>query len=828
MSLDLRRELSTYGRYLEDLAPPIAPEEYEPATIPLRQRPRYRYGRHRALVAAVGAAVLVLLAVGAATLVLTNESEDPAEEPAVTTAPPPATTSPPATTAAPEPGPTTEESPGGEQPAMVAVVDPVAVQTATAVAVTPRGEALVAYVSDGTVKLARCADSTCATPETLHESQTDEKSFLDLEVKSDGSPVLLYGTSNGGTLVACSDPECNEAGSIEIAGAGVFDLAVGVDDRPVLLRESDDRLEFLRCADVACSSLGAPSVVGPGDVGARVTVDASGSPAILYWFEADGARGEFNLVRCASSDCEQPSAPVGLGITPAPESNAVLTFLDDELPAIAFIDPGVGPRTLRCGDPECSDPDERRLGVPIPVPSAEGLGAVASGPAGGLTMTYIGVARIFMAVCADPDCATADVREISGCACEAPDLAIGDHGNPVLSYSDDAGVVLLTCADVTCGAGAVLSSPESEVPPTTPIPDGDGEWVETSPEDAGLDGASGFGSVATTGVGLIASGEVCDPSGCSLMGWVSAEGRRWRRFEPPTGFDPGNVADGGPGVVALVTVAADPQQPVDSVVFGSADGVVWRRLHVFGTRTPREDGGFDGLYVERVFAGPVGLVAYGFESDVGLVVWTSVDGEAWTRVAPAAGGFFASTPLPIRVVREMASVGSRYFMWGEIWSAEGEPFDVEVAAWRSSDLVDWEYVGPAGAVSPTSFLLSGVAWPGGLLLRSAPADEGGQWLGDTETFWVSRDGETWTGFEGDTSVFRELGGQIFPVGNGLGAITDDERGRVVWTSTDGRTWRYLDDVISGIDAIAFTGETFVGLGHTEDGRPTSWIWTENG
>jgi hypothetical protein len=399
-------------------------------------------------------------------------------------------------------------------------------------------------------------------------------------------------------------------------------------------------------------------------------------------------------------------------------------------------------------------------------------------------MTYIDFRRLYMAVCRDAECTQPEVVEISGCACEPPSLAVTAGGNPVVSYSDDHGVAVFNCVDPTCGEGTAIS-PGTAIPKRPdPIPEGEGGWIQTSPAEAGFEGALMLSGLTSTRFGLFASGNVCEATfACIERGWISADGRVWESFAAPSGFDADRVVEGGPGLVALSTFDAETLEPggdpVDSAVYGSTNGRVWEQLHFFGTRLPVDGDGFEGLYVADVFAGSDRLVAYGFEAGTGLVIWTSFDGSSWERVSPSGGGYFGSTPLPSRVVHGMASVGDRYFMWGEMWSGAGEPFDVEIAVWRSDDLADWEYLALPTDGSPTGLIRSGTAWTAGLLIRGLLCEEGGSCSTDTETFWVTTDGTVWDLFAGDTSVFHEWGGEIFPMGSQLGVFTDDERGRAL-------------------------------------------------
>jgi len=117
--------------------------------------------------------------------------------------------------------------------------------------------------------------------------------------------------------------------------------------------------------------------------------------------------------------------------------------------------------------------------------------------------------------------------------------------------------------------------------------------------------------------------------------WTSVDGINWSRVPHDetvfgTGGNPSmlSVTVGGPGLVA---VGADyhPLSLAETPVWTSPDGITW-------TRVP-DDVTVRGVMTSVTAEGP-GLVAVGDDASVSQairwsqMVWTSVDGIAWSRV----------------------------------------------------------------------------------------------------------------------------------------------------------------------------------------------------
>jgi hypothetical protein len=193
--------------------------------------------------------------------------------------------------------------------------------------------------------------------------------------------------------------------------------------------------------------------------------------------------------------------------------------------------------------------------------------------------------------------------------------------------------------------------------------------------------------VTAGGPGLVAVGE----GDQGALVWTSVDGLSWSRVphdEAVFGLTLGDgnamtgVTAGGPGLVAVGSDGLNSDAPTGrarAVVWTSVDGFTWSRLAhdeaVFGGEG--DQGMFD------VTVGGPGLVAVG-EDDQGAPVWTSADGITWSRIPPDET-FFG------RWVRIFdVTVG------GPGLVAFGND-DLGAAAWASVDGISWSRIPlPAG------------------------------------------------------------------------------------------------------------------------------------
>lgn len=206
-------------------------------------------------------------------------------------------------------------------------------------------------------------------------------------------------------------------------------------------------------------------------------------------------------------------------------------------------------------------------------------------------------------------------------------------------------------------------------------------WSRAPDFDAILDGG-GMSSVTVFGTGLVAVGDGAV--------WTSVDGIVWSQVphdEPIFGGGPDvevgvwDVTVGGPGLVAVGVDWSGPD--AGAAVWTSLDGLIW-------TRVPHDEEVFGGAGVQGISgvtaAGP-GLVAVGTERSgrQQAVVWTSVDGLTWTRVARDESGSLDGGQMNSVVVADSGLVAVGWTGW------IGGP-NSEAAVWTSEDGIIWSRV----------------------------------------------------------------------------------------------------------------------------------------
>jgi hypothetical protein len=207
--------------------------------------------------------------------------------------------------------------------------------------------------------------------------------------------------------------------------------------------------------------------------------------------------------------------------------------------------------------------------------------------------------------------------------------------------------------------------------------------------------------------------------------WLSHDLATWERIDDasfvadqpqhPDGPEPAltlnSVTQGGPGLVAVGESSQFAEvtrnlatADVRAVVFTSEDGQRW-------TRIPHDEalfGGSERATMKAVIEGGPGLVAIGYSPPRGPLAWTSVDGLTWQR-----HDRFAGRSSDVRLLDVVATTDPRLGLVavGQDWGPfTGSPRD-RVAVYTSRDGRSWTRSGDR-ALSlgrPHQALLSGVA-----------------------------------------------------------------------------------------------------------------------
>ena len=331
-------------------------------------------------------------------------------------------------------------------------------------------------------------------------------------------------------------------------------------------------------------------------------------------------------------------------------------------------------------------------------------------------------------------------------------------------------------------------------------------WSVVSQDGAVSDG-EGIFSMTRGGSGLVAvgmegnRGPWAKNSDTDAAVWTSPDGITWSRVphdETVFGGEHSQVMSsviaGGPGMVA---VGWDGQgilndiPDVDAAIWTSVDGETWSRV-------PHDEDVLGGAWIESVTLGGPGLVAVGgtggYNTDGDAVVWTSVDGITWSRVPHDESVFGGANSYFMSDVTVggpgLVAVGSG----GGI--GPWDRGDNHAAVWTSVDGIIWSRVPDDEALLSTGGnsapMLSVTA--GGPGLVAVGSDWWTQGLARTPV-WTSPDGITWTRVPDDETV-RGVMMDVTVGGPGLvavGCVCAASWSPVVWTSVDGITWTPLPD-----------------------------------
>ncbi len=345
--------------------------------------------------------------------------------------------------------------------------------------------------------------------------------------------------------------------------------------------------------------------------------------------------------------------------------------------------------------------------------------------------------------------------------------------------------------------------------------DGDSEAVTTAlpaaaaPRAAALGGFGGAGvrgqhsfGVTVGGPGLVAVGATEGWVGVGDAAvWTSVDGITWSRVPHDESVFGGansqtmwDVTVGGPGLVAVGWDGQDilnTKVDIDAAIWTSIDGDTWSRV-------PHDEEVFGAAWINSVIVGGPGLVAVGgtdgYFTDGDAAVWTSVDGITWSR-APhdetVFGGEDSQVIIDVTVGGPgLVAVGRD----GGIGPWDNNA-DTNAAVWTSVDGITWSRVPHDETVFGTggnpSMLGVTVGGPG---LVAVGADYWPSTLTETPV-WTSPDGITWTRVPDDETVRGSIAAVIVG-GPGLVAVGDEGK---VWTSVDGITWSRVpnDDAVFG-------------------------------
>ena len=294
----------------------------------------------------------------------------------------------------------------------------------------------------------------------------------------------------------------------------------------------------------------------------------------------------------------------------------------------------------------------------------------------------------------------------------------------------------------------------------------------------------------------------------------SAATTAWAKVCEIEGGSLGNLIVGPEGFIAAGCAPNVEGDCGKRVVVRSIDGQVWEELEI--------DAPADIFFAslrrvgDRLFA--LGYGHYG--PDGGAMVWTSLDGRAWSRVE--------SDSFRARTVEDIIESP-----FGAVAIGYKAPIDSDNTSgfllWPVDD--DGSFGKPRVVATPDSrpFAL-GAIWTGAEFIAWGYRD--GPRIDGPTTVLASSDGRTWTGRGEIAAVNGGVATQILAMGDRLVAVGYEGRAFPLspraWTSDDaGRSWTSADVPAddAAMWAIALDGSGLIAHGNTSpesDLQPVSW------
>jgi hypothetical protein len=191
------------------------------------------------------------------------------------------------------------------------------------------------------------------------------------------------------------------------------------------------------------------------------------------------------------------------------------------------------------------------------------------------------------------------------------------------------------------------------------------------------------------------------------------------------------------------------------------------------------------------------------------VVWTSVDGSAWSEVWNAGG-----VTLGTDVAQELVATPSGVLLFGV--------GDFKTLLWRSTNRTSFEPVTLPPAMG--ALRVVSATWGHGLVVAILSNKNTAD--GESDSVWTSKDGSTWKQATlGGTAVLNSIA--PIPEGFLIGGETRSMKLPTPWTSTDGTNWNptTLSEERGTVTTVASAATTMIAGGTA--GNTAAFWWSKN-
>jgi len=343
----------------------------------------------------------------------------------------------------------------------------------TSIAIGSDGNPIISYydLSNGDLKIVHCTSPSCNLFDNpwgeglILDSAGDVGFYTSIAIGNDGNPIISYYdfTNDNLKVVHCTSPSCSTQDTpVTLDSAGdvgnYTSIAIDNDGNPIISYYdlSNTDLKFVHCTSPSCSTQDTPVTLdSAGDVGeyTSIAISSDGNPIISYY---DFTNGDLKIVHCTSPSCSTQDTPVTLDSAGDVGFYTSIAISSDGNPIISYYDFTNGDlKIVHCTSPSCSTQD-----TPVVLDSAGDDGFYLSstiGKDGNPIISYYDLLNGDLKVvhCTSPSCSTQDTPvtlDSAGDVGEYTSIAIGNDGNPIISYYDftNGDLKIVHCTSPSC------------------------------------------------------------------------------------------------------------------------------------------------------------------------------------------------------------------------------------------------------------------------------------------------------------------------------------------------------------------------------------------
>jgi hypothetical protein len=333
----------------------------------------------------------------------------------------------------------------------------------TSIAIGDNGYPVISYYdyTNEALKVAACANTGCTgTAAVTTIDSTDVVGlYTSIAIGDNGYPVISYYDNTNGNLkvAACTTADCTGTSTITTIDSTNnvgwnTSIAIGNNDNPIIsyYDNTNGNLKVAACTTTDCT--GTPTITtidSTDNVGqsTSIAIGNNGYPVVSY---SDNTNSDLKVAACTTTDCTGTPKITTVDSTDSVGQYTSIAIGNNGYPVISYYDnTNVDLKVAACTTADCTGTST------ITTVDSDGevgiFTSIAIGNSGNPVISYFDNTNedLKVAACTTTDCTgtptitTADSINIVGWYTS---ISIGDNGNPIISYYDSTNGALKVAA----------------------------------------------------------------------------------------------------------------------------------------------------------------------------------------------------------------------------------------------------------------------------------------------------------------------------------------------------------------------------------------------